>query len=283
MSHGRTYDEQRYSPLERINAQNVAGLKLAWHHDLDAIPRGQSTTPLVIDGVMYVTSTWSKVFALDAVTGKLLWTYDPQVPGEWGVNACCDVVNRGVAAWNGKIYVGTLDGRLMALDALTGKPVWEKLTIDRKQRYAITGAPRIFNGKVLIGNAGSEYGVRGYISAYDAETGTLLWRFYTVPGDPANGFENAAMERAAKTWKGQWWKMGGGGTVWETIAYDPKLDLVYFGTGNGVPWSRKLRSPAAATTSTSHPSSRSRRRRANTRGTTRPRPGKSGTSTPPRS
>jgi quinohemoprotein ethanol dehydrogenase len=243
MSHGRTYDEQRYSPLERINAQNVAQLKLAWHHDLDAIPRGQSSTPLVIDGVMYVTSTWSKVFALDAVTGKLLWTYDPQVPGEWGVNACCDVVNRGVAAWNGKIYVGTLDGRLVALDATTGKPVWETLTIDRSQRYAITGAPRIVNGKVLIGNAGSEYGVRGYISAYDAETGAQLWRFYTVPGDPAQGFENAAMERAAKTWKGQWWKMGGGGTVWETIAYDPRLDLVYFGTGNGVPWSRTLRSP----------------------------------------
>jgi alcohol dehydrogenase (cytochrome c)/quinohemoprotein ethanol dehydrogenase len=243
MSHGRTYDEQRYSPLERINAGNVAGLKLAWHHDLDAIARGQSTTPLVIDGVMYVTSTWSKVFALNAVTGKLLWTYDPRVPGEWGVNACCDVVNRGVAAWNGKIYVGTLDGRLVALDAVTGKPVWEKLTIDRNQRYAITGAPRVLQGKVLIGNAGSEFGVRGYISAYDAETGAQLWRFYTVPGDPAKGFENVAMERAATTWKGQWWKMGGGGTVWETIAYDPKLDLVYFGTGNGVPWSRKLRSP----------------------------------------
>ena len=192
---------------------------------------------------MYVTTTWSKVFALDATSGKPLWTYDPQVPGEWGVNACCDVVNRGVAAWNGKIYVGTLDGRLVALDAATGKPVWEQLTIDRNQRYAITGAPRIVQGKVLIGNAGSEYGVRGYISAYDAETGNQLWRFHTVPGDPSLGFENAAMESAAKTWKGKWWEMGGGGTVWETIAYDPKLDLVYFGTGNGVPWTRKLRSP----------------------------------------
>jgi quinohemoprotein ethanol dehydrogenase len=243
MSHGRTSDEQRYSPLTGINAQNVSGLKLAWHHDLDAVARGQATTPLVIDGVMYVTTTWSRVFALDATNGKLLWSYDPQVPGEWGVNACCDVVNRGVAAWNGKIYLGTIDGRLIALDAATGKPVWEKLTIDRGQRYAITGAPRIAGGKVLIGNAGSEYGVRGYIAAYDPETGAQVWRFYTVPGDPAKGFENEAMARAAKTWKGQWWKMGGGGTVWETIAYDPKLDLVYFGTGNGAPWARKLRSP----------------------------------------
>jgi PQQ-dependent dehydrogenase (methanol/ethanol family) len=190
-----------------------------------------------------VTTTWARCSALDATSGRLLWTHDPQVPGEWGVNACCDVVNRGVAAWNGRIYVGTLDGRLVALDAATGKPVWVQLTVDRNQRYAITGAPRVVQGKVLIGNAGSEYGVRGYISAYDAETGALLWRFHTVPGDPAKGFENEAMERAAKTWKGQWWKMGGGGTVWETIAYDPKLDLVYFGTGNGVPWSRKLRSP----------------------------------------
>jgi quinohemoprotein ethanol dehydrogenase len=243
LTHGRTYDEQRYSPLRQVNAQNVAGLKLAWHHDLDAVARGQSTTPLVIDGVMYVTTTWSKVFALDATSGRLLWTYDPQVPGEWGVNACCDVVNRGVAAWKGRIYVGTLDGRLVALDASTGKPVWEQLTIDRSQRHAITGAPRVVQGKVLIGNAGSEFGVRGYISAYDADNGALLWRFHTVPGDPGKGFEDEAMERAAKTWKGEWWKMGGGGTVWDAIAYDPKLDLIYIGTGNGVPWTRKLRSP----------------------------------------
>jgi quinohemoprotein ethanol dehydrogenase len=243
MTHGRTHDEQRYSPLDQVNDQNVASLGLAWHHDLDAVARGQSTTPIVVDGVMYVTTTWSKVFALDAASGKLLWSYDPQVPGEWGVNACCDVVNRGVAAWKGRIYFATLDGRLVALDAATGKPVWEKLTIDRSQRYAITGAPRIVNGKVLIGNAGSEYGVRGYISAYDADSGELSWRFHTVPGDPSGGFENAAMERAASTWKGKWWEMGGGGTVWETIAYDPKLDLVYIGTGNGVPWTRKLRSP----------------------------------------
>ncbi len=243
MSHGRTTDEQRFSPLASINTDNVKNLKLAWHYDLDAVARGQSTTPLVIDGVMYVTTTWSKVFALDATTGKLLWSYDPKVPGQWGVNACCDVTNRGVAAWKGKLYLGTLDGRLIALDAATGKPVWEKLTIDPGKRYSITGAPRIADGKVLIGNGGGEFGVRGYISAYDADTGQLPWRFYTVPGDPSRGFENDAMARAAKTWSGQWWKLGGGGTVWEAIAYDPKLDLVYFGTGNGMPWTQKLRSP----------------------------------------
>jgi quinohemoprotein ethanol dehydrogenase len=243
MSHGRTADEQRFSPLDAINDSNVGGLKLAWHHDLDAVARGQSTTPLVIDGVMYVTTTWSKLFALDAANGKLLWSYDPKVPGEWGVNACCDVTNRGVAALNGKLYLGTIDGRLIAIDAASGKPVWEKQTTDVGQRYSITGAPRIANGRVLIGNGGAEFGVRGYLSAYDAETGEQLWRFYTVPGDPAKGFENAAMEKAAKTWTGQWWKLGGGATVWETIAYDPKLDLVYFGTGNGMPWTRKLRSP----------------------------------------
>ena len=243
MSHGRTWDEQRFSPLKAISDQNVAGLALAWHHDLDAVPRGQATTPIVVDGVMYVTSTWSKVFALDAATGALKWTYDPKVPGEWGVNACCDVVNRGVAAWQGHIYVGTLDGRLVSLDAATGKPVWEVLTIDRNQRYAITGAPRVFDGKVLIGSAGAEYGVRGYLSAYDAATGKQLWRFHTVPGDPSQPFENEAMARAAKTWKGQWWKQGGGGTVWEAIAYDEQRDLVFFGTGNGSPWTQKLRSP----------------------------------------
>jgi alcohol dehydrogenase (cytochrome c)/quinohemoprotein ethanol dehydrogenase len=221
----------------------VKDLKLAWHHDLDAIARGQATTPLVIDGVMYVTTTWSKVFALDATTGALLWSYDPKVPGEWGVNACCDVGNRGVAAWQGKLYLGTLDGRLVALDAATGKPVWEKSTIDPARRYSITGAPRIANGRVLIGNGGAEFGVRGYLGAYDAESGELLWRFHTVPGDPKQGFEDEAMARAAKTWTGEWWKLGGGGTVWETIAYDPQLDLVYFGTGNGMPWTQALRSP----------------------------------------
>jgi quinohemoprotein ethanol dehydrogenase len=242
MVHGRTYNEQRFSPLQQINTQNVSQLKLAWFHDLDT-HRGQEATPLVIDGVMYFTSAWSKVFALDAKTGSLLWSYDPKVAGEWGVNACCDVVNRGVAVWSGKVFVGALDGRLIALDATTGKRLWETLTIDRNVRYTITGAPRVVKGKVIIGNGGGEFGVRGYASAYDAETGKLVWRSYTVPGDPSKPFESPILAQAAKTWTGEWWKSGGGGTVWDAIVYDPELDLLYIGTGNGGPWSEKYRSP----------------------------------------
>jgi len=242
MSYGRTYTEQHFSPLNLINDHNVSRLKLAWFYDLDT-HRGQEATPLIIDGVMYFTSAWSKVFALNAATGKLIWSYDPHVPGEWAINACCDVVNRGVAAWDGKIFFGTLDGRLIALNAATGKKIWEIFTIDRNSRYTITGAPRIAQGKVIIGNGGAEFGVRGYVSAYDAETGKLLWRFFTVPGDPSRPFENAAMAKAAKSWSGKWWTLGGGGTVWNALAYDPDLDLLYIGTGNGTTWSEKYRSP----------------------------------------
>ena len=242
LSHGRTYSEQRFSPLKDITDKNVAQLGLAWSYDLDT-RRGQEATPLVIDGVMYFTTAWSKVVALDAATGARLWTYDPQVKPEWAVNACCDVVNRGVAAWNGKLFLGTLDGRLIALDAATGKPVWEKLTIDPQYRYTITGAPRVIKGRVLIGNGGAEMSVRGYLSAYDAETGDLVWRFYTVPGDPSKPFENPILEKAAKTWTGEWWKHGGGGTVWDSMAYDPDLDLLYIGVGNGGPWNQRIRSP----------------------------------------
>jgi alcohol dehydrogenase (cytochrome c)/quinohemoprotein ethanol dehydrogenase len=243
LSYGRTYDEQRFSPLKKISAENVQQLGLAWYFDLDTAHRVQEATPLVIDGVMYVSSAWSKVFALNAATGDRIWSFDPKVPGEAAVNACCDVANRGVAAWNGKIYVGTIDGRLIALDAATGKPVWEELTVDKSMRYTITGAPRVVKGKVLIGNGGAEMGVRGYISAYDAETGKLAWRFYTVPGDPSKGFESPALEKAAATWSGEWWKLGGGGTVWDSFVYDPELDLVYIGTGNGSPWNQEHRSP----------------------------------------
>jgi alcohol dehydrogenase (cytochrome c)/quinohemoprotein ethanol dehydrogenase len=243
MSYGRTYDEQRFSPLKQIDASSISNLELAWHYDLDTAHRVQEATPLVIDGVMYVSSAWSKVFALDAATGQELWTYDPKVPGTAGVNACCDVANRGVAAWKGKIYVGTLDGRLVALDAATGKVVWQQMTVDKNARYTITGAPRVANGKVLIGNGGAEMGVRGYVSAYDAATGKLVWRFYTVPGDPAQGFESPALAKAAQTWKGEWWKLGGGGTVWDSIVYDPRLDFVYIGVGNGSPWNHSIRSP----------------------------------------
>ena len=242
MTHGRTYDEQRFSPLKQINDGNVSRLGLAWYFDMDT-DRGQESTPIVVDGVMYFTSAWSKVFAVNAETGAPLWSYDPKVPPEWGANACCDVVNRGVAIWQRKVFVGTLDGRLVALDAATGKPVWETLTVGRQFRYTITGAPRIVDGKVIIGNGGAEFGVRGYVSAYDAATGKMLWRFYTVPGDPSKPFESPALERAAKTWTGEWWKAGGGGTVWDSIVYDSELDLIYLGVGNGSPWNRRIRSP----------------------------------------
>ncbi|HSC14273.1 MAG TPA: PQQ-dependent dehydrogenase, methanol/ethanol family, partial [Gammaproteobacteria bacterium] len=240
---GRTYGEQRFSPLDEIDASNVGELGLAWYGDL-RVSRAQEATPLFVDGVLYVTTAWSNVNAYDARTGNPLWSFDAKVPREWGSRACCDVVNRGPAAWNGKIYVGTIDGRLVALDAATGTPAWEADTLVRRDiAYTITGAPRVVKGKVIIGNGGAEYGVRGYVSAYDAETGALAWRFFTVPGDPKLGFENETLARAAETWNGEWWRLGGGGTVWDSMAYDADLDLLYVGTGNGSPWNRGLRSP----------------------------------------
>ncbi len=246
MSHGRTYSEQRYSPLDRINKENVAKLGLAWFADMDT-NRGQEATPIMVDGVIYVSTAWSKVKAYDAKTGKPLWNFDPEVPGQFGVNACCDVVNRGVAVWKGKVFVGTIDGRLIALDSATGKKLWDVVTVDQTKPYTITGAPRVVKGKVLIGNGGAELGVRGYITAYDPDTGNKIWRFYTVPGDPSKGQDgepsDAAFAKVAgATWFGEYWKMGGGGTVWDSMAYDPGLDLLYIGVGNGSPWNRKLRS-----------------------------------------
>ncbi|MBD2859447.1 PQQ-dependent dehydrogenase, methanol/ethanol family [Spongiibacter sp. KMU-158] len=243
MSHGRTYDEQRFSPLKQITDENAAKLGLDWYFNLPT-NRGVEATPIVVDGVMYVTGSWSMVFALDAKTGEMLWQYDPQVPPTWAVNLCCDVVNRGVAVWKGKVYFGTLDGRLIALDAQNGSRLWEVQTTDKERPYSITGAPRIIKDKVMIGNGGGELGVRGYISAYDTETGDMVWRFYTVPGDPSKPFEHPILEKAAKTWGGgKWWEVGGGGTVWDSMAYDPELDLLYLGVGNGSPWNRQIRSP----------------------------------------
>ena len=248
LTHGGTYHEQRFAGLDAINERNVADLGLAWHFDFDT-HRGQESTPLMVDGVLYVTSAWSKVFALDAATGRELWRYDPQVPGAAGYSACCDVVNRGAAFYEGKIFVGTIDGRLIALDAGTGEPAWSVLTVDPDRPYSITGAPRAAKGKVYIGNGGAEYGVRGYVSAYDAATGELAWRFYTVPGDPELPPDGAASDTileslAAETWHGRAWLEygGGGGTVWDSIVYDPELDQLYIGTGNGSPWNRKIRS-----------------------------------------
>jgi len=238
--YGRTYDDHRFSPLTKINEQTIGQLGLMWSRELGTT-RGLEATPLVENGVIYTTGSWSVVYALDAKTGNVRWMYDPAVPRDRAFFICCDVVNRGVALYKGKVYVGALDGRLIALDAQSGKPVWSVPTTDPKQPYAVTGYPRIAKDMVIIGNAGAEYGVRGYISAYNADTGRMVWRTYTVPGDPSRGFESKAMEQAAKTWSGQWWTVGGGGTAWEGIVYDPSLDLLYFGTGNATAWYRDLR------------------------------------------
>lgn len=244
---GLDYAETRYSRLDAVNTGNVDRLGLAWSYDMDST-RGVEATPLVVDGVMYVTAPWSVVHAIDARTGERLWTFDPQVDkGAWGFKGCCDVVNRGVALWQGKVFVASYDGRLIALDAATGDVVWSQDTFaGERGSYTITGAPRVVKGKVIIGNGGAEYGVRGYVSAYDAQTGARAWRWYVVPGDPAQPYENEAMQKAAETWDpaGKYWESGGGGTVWDTMAYDPELDLLYVGTGNASPWSRDLRSPA---------------------------------------
>ena len=241
LSYGRTYDEQRFSPLDQINTGNVGELGLAWYADLDTA-RGQEATPLVIDGKIYVTTAWSKVKAFDASTGKPLWDYDPKVPGETGVKACCDVVNRGLAAWGNMLFLGTLDGRLIALDRGTGREIWSKVTVDQDKSYTITGAPRVIDGMVIIGNGGAEFGVRGFVAAYDAATGKQLWKFYTVPDRP--GANEAEYLKAAETsWQGEYWNIGGGGTVWDAMAYDPELGLLYVGVGNGSPWNQAYRSP----------------------------------------
>jgi quinohemoprotein ethanol dehydrogenase len=242
LSYNRTPDENRFSPLDQLTPENVGRLGLAWHLDLGT-NRGVESTPLYADGVLYVTLPWSDVLAVDARTGKEIWKFDAKVSRKRGFLACCDVVNRGLAMYKGRVYLATFDGRLVSLDAKTGKVVFDVQTTDKTKPFSITAAPRVMSGKVLIGNGGAEYGVRGYLSAYDAESGKMLWRFYSVPGDPSKGFENKAMEEAAKTWTGKWWQFGGGGTMWEGIAYDPKLNLLYAGTGNGSTWSKYVRSP----------------------------------------
>jgi PQQ-dependent dehydrogenase (methanol/ethanol family) len=246
LNYGRTYDEQRFSPLDKVNRGNVAQLGLAWFAEFDT-DRGQEATPLMVDGVLYTTTAWSKVYAFDARTGEKKWSYDPKVPGDRGFSACCDVVNRGVAVWGGKVFVGTLDGRLIALDAATGEEKWSVVTVDQSKPYTITMAPRVVQGNVLIGNGGGEYGVRGYLTAYNAETGDKVWRFYTTPnaaGQADNEISDAVFaEKANATWSdGAWKQSGGGGTVWDALAYDPALNTVYVGVGNGAPWNHRVRS-----------------------------------------
>ena len=246
LNYGLNYGETRFSQLNKIDTDTVGELGLAWSLDLHS-RRGVEATPIVVDGAMFVSASWSVVHAVNAVTGEELWVYDPQVPREYASKGCCDVVNRGVAVYEGKVFVGAFDGHLHAIDAATGERIWKTDTIEnREMAYTITGAPRVINGKVIIGNGGAEYGVRGYVSAYDVETGDLVWRWYTVPGDPSKPFENEAMAMAAKTWdpSGEYWKAGGGGTVWDAMAYDADLNMLYIGVGNGSPWNRHLRSPA---------------------------------------
>lgn len=254
---GRDFAETRYSPLKEINTDTVGKLGLAWYLDTDSEPGAIEATPIEANGVLYTTLTWNVVIAVDAKTGALKWRYDPRIarrnfaPGMLGVEGATRTgptvigsMNRGPAYYKGKVYEGLLDGRLIALDAATGKLAWEVQTINPNSDYSITGAPRVIAGRVFIGNGGADYGMRGYVSAYDAATGKFLWRFYTVPGDPSKPFENEAMARAAKTWKGNvWYKLGGGGTVWDSMAYDPELNLLYIGTGNGGPWAQNWRSP----------------------------------------
>lgn len=246
LSYGRTYAEQRFSPLEDVNDGNVSQLGVAWATELDT-NRGQEATPIVVDGVMYISTAWSKVKALNAATGEILWEYDPKNIGAKAVHACCDVVNRGVAVWGGKVFVGTIDGRLIALDADDGKELWSTLTVDQSKPYTITMAPRVVRGKVIIGNSGAELGVRGYLSAYDVDDGKMVWRFYTVPGNPADGPDNAASDEAfakfaGETWSGKYWEMGGGGTVWDSVVYDAEFDQLLVGVGNGAPWNHRARS-----------------------------------------
>jgi quinohemoprotein ethanol dehydrogenase len=244
---GGDYNEQRYSRLKQINADNASQLGLAWFADFTE--RGQwQSTPVMVDGRIYVTTPWSKVYAFDAASGKALWKYDPKVPREIAATRlCCNNSNRGVAYWNGKIIWGTLDGRLVAVDAKAGTLIWEARTTDMKDDMSITGAPRVGNGLVFIGQGGGEFYQRGYLSAWDADTGKFRWKFYVVPGDPSKGPDKAAsdsvMSMATKTWSGEWWKTGGGGPPWDGILYDPKTDMVIFGTGNGAPWPAEDRSP----------------------------------------
>lgn len=247
-TYGGTYDEARHSSLSQINRDTLSELGIGWVYDMKK-PRGVEATPIVVDGVMYVSGSWSVVYALDARTGEELWVYDPKVPGAAAAKGCCDVVNRGVAVYEGKVFIGVFDGRLEALDAKTGALVWSQVTVDQSKPYTITGAPRVVKDKVIIGNGGAELGVRGYVTAYDTNSGDLVWRFYTVPNPekkPDGAVSDAILAKLANdTWgdTGAWTTDGGGGTVWDAIVYDSVNDQVLLGVGNGSPWNASIRDP----------------------------------------
>ena len=245
LGYGRTHFEQRFSPLTDIHVGNVSTLGVDWYVDLPEAT-GLAATPLVADGKMYFITSRNVVHAVNATDGSPRWTYDPEVAKHTGNRMKASFLhgNRGVALWGDLVIFATVDGRLIALQAENGNMLWSTQTTDPEQPLYISGAPKVFKDKVLIGNGGTENGPsRGYVTAYHASTGKQAWRFYIVPGNPADGFESDAMEMAAKTWTGEWWKYGGGGNAWHGFTYDPHFDAVYIGTGNGAPWNRKIRSP----------------------------------------
>ena len=245
-SYGRDASETHYSPLKQVDSSNAARLGLAYATTIDAPQGNNEATPIMVNGTIYSSLSWGVIVAFDARTGESNWRWDPELPrtGTDRPGTCCGAVNRGVAFANGKIFAGLINGRLVALDANTGKQVWSTQTTDPATDTTITGAVRVFKNKVIVGTAGAEFNVRGYFSAYDTETGKLAWRFYTVPGDPSKPFEHPELAAAAKTWAGtEWWKNGGGGTVWDGMAYDADADLLYVGTGNGGTWNPVYRSP----------------------------------------
>jgi quinohemoprotein ethanol dehydrogenase len=242
---GRDQKQTYFSPLKDINTANAGQLGFAWQYDLGTA-RGQEATPIVVDGKMFFSGNFGRVYALDAVTGSELWTFDPHVDGQVMRAVCCDAVNRGLVLWHGRIFVAALDGRLFALDAATGKVVWvADSTVKNGYPYAVTGAPQVAGGVVVIGSGGADFGSRGYVSAFNVNTGALKWRFFVVPHDPAQGpQESPDLEAALKTWDSNSdWKDGGGGNAWDGIVYDPETNLVFVGTGNAAPWDWRYRSP----------------------------------------
>ncbi len=242
LSYGRNQSETRYSTLKQIDTTNVKRLGLAWSYVMGAGGGNQEGTPLMWNNTLYGITTWSVVFALDARTGKELWRWDPEVNQNTVRSMiCCGIVQRGIALYNGMIIAPSIDGRLFALNAMTGKPVWESRVVYSQDQYTLTMAPRIAGGKVIIGAVGSDKPTRGQFFALDALTGKLAWRVYTVPGDPSKPYESEELRAAAKTWGGDSYKNGGGGAVWDGFAYDPDSNLVYVGTGNAEPWVQKFR------------------------------------------
>lgn len=249
VSYGTNWSEQRYSPLDQINASNINRLGLAWTYDIPVAPGNyqvhQEGTPLVFNGVLYSIAPWSIVYAVDLKTQKEIWRSDPEVNQQvWQSRICCGVVNRGIAMYQGKIIAPAVDGRLRALDMATGRILWETRVSPENLPYTITMAPRVIKGgKVIVGVSGGEYAIRGFFAAFDVNTGKQAWKFYTVPGDPSKPFEQPELAAAAKTWSNEWWKIGGGAAVWNGFAYDADTDTAYVGTGQPGPWTDFSRGP----------------------------------------